>query len=101
MLKEFLSQPWTSHHEMCSKISLYLLDTRCILSPDTCCAQRIEYNHKITRLPLNDMYRMTHVTFRVSASSFAANMAVGQNVLDFSLKNPLELLKIRFTWMMG
>jgi hypothetical protein len=28
-------------------------------------------------------------------------MAVGQNVLDFSLKNPLELLKIRFTWMMG
>ena len=33
--------------------------------------------------PLRD-YRMTRVTFGVSASSFAANMAVKQNALDFT-----------------
>ena len=38
--------------------------------------------------PLQD-YRMTRVTFGVSASSFAANMAVKQNVLDFALQYPL------------
>ena len=38
--------------------------------------------------PLQD-YRMTRVTFGISASSFAANMAVKQNALDFALKYPL------------
>ena len=37
--------------------------------------------------PLQD-YRMTRVTFGVSASSFAANMSVKQNVLDFALGYP-------------
>ena len=37
--------------------------------------------------PLQD-YRMTRVTFGVSASSFAANMAVKQNALDFALEFP-------------
>ena len=34
-------------------------------------------------------YRMTRVTFGVSASSFAANMAVKQNATDFKAKYPL------------
>jgi hypothetical protein len=34
-------------------------------------------------------YRMTRVTFGISASSFAANMAVKQNARDFALKYPL------------
>ncbi len=38
--------------------------------------------------PLRD-YRMTRVTFGVSASSFAANMAVKQNALDHALEFPL------------
>ena len=38
--------------------------------------------------PLLD-YRMTQVTFGVSASSFAANMLVKQNALDFSMDYPL------------
>ena len=33
-------------------------------------------------------YRMTRVTFGVSASSFAANMAVKQNALDFAAEFP-------------
>ena len=33
-------------------------------------------------------YRMTRVTFGVSASSFAANMAVKQNALDFATEFP-------------
>ena len=33
-------------------------------------------------------YRITRVTFGVSASSFAANMAVKQNALDFALEYP-------------
>jgi len=33
-------------------------------------------------------YRMTRVTFGVSASSFAANMAVKQNAIDYSLEYP-------------
>ena len=37
--------------------------------------------------PLCD-YRMTRVTFGVSASSFAANMAVKQNALDFATEFP-------------
>ena len=37
--------------------------------------------------PLQD-YRMTRVTFGVSASSFVANMAVKQNALDFALEYP-------------
>ena len=32
---------------------------------------------------------MTSVTFRVAASSFAANLAVKQNVQDFPLEYPL------------
>lgn len=38
--------------------------------------------------PLCD-YRMTKVTFGVSVSSFAANMAVKQNSLDYALRYPL------------
>ena len=38
--------------------------------------------------PLQD-YRMTRATFGVSASSFAANMSVKQNALDFTLQYPL------------
>ena len=34
-------------------------------------------------------YRMTRVTFGVAASSFAANMAVKQNALDFSHEYPI------------
>ena len=37
--------------------------------------------------PLQD-YRMTRVTFGVSASSFAANMAVKQNAIDFATEFP-------------
>ena len=37
--------------------------------------------------PLQD-FRMTRVTFGVSASSFAANMSVKQNSLDFGLEYP-------------
>ncbi len=37
--------------------------------------------------PLLD-YRMTRVTFGVSASSFIANMVVKQNALDFALEYP-------------
>ena len=33
-------------------------------------------------------YRMTRVTFGVSASSFAANMSVKQNALDLALEYP-------------
>ena len=38
--------------------------------------------------PLKD-YRMTRVTFGVSASSFAANMSVRQNALDLAQEFPL------------
>lgn len=38
--------------------------------------------------PLRD-YRMTRLTFGVSASSFIANMCVKHNALDFSLEFPL------------
>ena len=38
--------------------------------------------------PLLD-YRMTRVTFGVSASSFAANMAVKQNAVDYAMEYPL------------
>ena len=38
--------------------------------------------------PLVD-YRMTRVTFGVSASSFAANMAVKQNAVDFATEFPI------------
>lgn len=34
-------------------------------------------------------YRMTQVTFGVAASSFAANMAIKQNSLDFAHEYPL------------
>ena len=37
--------------------------------------------------PLQD-YRMTRVTFGVSASSFTANMSVKQNAIDFALEYP-------------
>lgn len=37
--------------------------------------------------PVRD-YRMTRVTFGVSASSFAANMAVRQNAVEFAMKYP-------------
>ena len=37
--------------------------------------------------PLQD-YRMTRVTFGVSASSFAANMSVKRNAMDHALEYP-------------
>ena len=39
-------------------------------------------------------YRMTYLTFDVSASSFAANMAVKQNAMDFALQYPLATQKV-------
>ena len=36
-------------------------------------------------------YRMTRITFGVSASSFAANMSVKQNALDFAMEYPLAV----------
>ena len=48
-------------------------------------------------------YRMTRVTFGVSASSFAANMAVKQNAIDHADKFqglwPQESSTTPFTWM--
>ena len=41
-----------------------------------------------TAEPLRD-FRMTRVTFGVSASSYAANMAVKQNALDYAVSYPL------------
>ena len=43
-------------------------------------------------------YRMTRVTFGVSASSFAANMSVKQNAIDYSHKYPIaaEVVKNSF-----
>ena len=38
--------------------------------------------------PLKD-YRMTRVTFGVSASSFVANMCLKQNAINFASKYPL------------
>jgi hypothetical protein len=43
--------------------------------------------------PLQD-YHMTRVTFGVSASSFAVNMAVKQNALDFALQYLLAAKKV-------
>ena len=47
--------------------------------------------------PLLD-YQMTKVTFGVSASSFATNMAVKQNGLDFAMEHPqaAEVVKKSF-----
>ena len=39
-------------------------------------------------------YRMTRVTFGVSASSFAANMAVKQNALDFATEFPMAAMTV-------
>ena len=39
-------------------------------------------------------YRMTRLTFGVSASSFAANMAVKQKTMDFALQYPLAARKV-------
>ena len=38
---------------------------------------------------------MTHVTFGVSASSFAANMAVKQNTIDFALEYPKAVVAVK------
>ena len=40
--------------------------------------------------PLQD-FRMTRVTFGVSASSFVANMSIKQNALDFALEYPQDV----------
>ena len=45
-------------------------------------------------------YRMTHVTFGVSASSFAANMAVQQNALDLAIEYPRAAKIVADMWMM-
>ncbi len=44
-------------------------------------------------LPLLD-YRMTRVTFGVSASSFAANMAVKQNAVEHAVEFPLAAKRV-------
>ena len=49
-------------------------------------------HHFVWRSSPNDKiqdYHMTRVTFGVAASSFAANMAVKQNALDFSHEYPM------------
>ena len=38
---------------------------------------------------------MTRVTFGVSASSFAANMSVKQNALDFAMELPLAFNAVK------
>ena len=43
--------------------------------------------------PLRE-YRMTRLTFGVSASSFAANMALKQNAMDFSLQYPMAVQRV-------
>ena len=48
---------------------------------------------KIRTEPLMD-YRMTRLTFGVSASSYAANMAVRQNAMDFGIQYPLAAQKV-------
>ena len=57
-----------------------------------------DYHRFIWRLdprdPLID-YRMRRLTFGVSASSFAANMSVAQNAVDFSNEHPLASLVIK------
>ena len=46
-------------------------------------------------------YRMTRVTFGVSASSFAANMAVQQNALNLAMEYPQAAKIVAvFMWMM-
>ena len=47
--------------------------------------------------PLRD-YRMTRVTFGVSTSSFAANMSVKQNALDFALEYPQAVEAVEKTF---
>ena len=49
---------------------------------------------KNTSEPLQD-FRMTRVTFGVSASSFAANMTVRQNALDFAMDYPLAFNAVK------
>ena len=48
--------------------------------------------------PLQD-YRMTRVTFGVSASSFVANMAVKQNALDFALEYPQAVTAVEKSYV--
>ena len=48
---------------------------------------------KIRNEPLMD-YRMTRQTFGVSASSYAANMAVRQNAMEFGIQYPLAAQKV-------
>ena len=51
-----------------------------------------DYHRFVWRRSQNDPildYRMTRITFGVSASSFAANMAVKQNALEFAVEFPL------------
>ena len=48
--------------------------------------------------PLQD-YRMTRVTFGVSASSFVANMSVKQNALDFSLEYPQAVTAVEKSYV--
>ena len=45
-------------------------------------------------------YRMMCVTFGVSASSFAANMAVKQKALDFALRYPLAVKAVEDSFYM-
>ena len=37
---------------------------------------------------------MTHLTFGMSASSYAVNMAVRQNAMDFGIQYPLAAQKV-------
>ena len=39
-------------------------------------------------------YRTTHLTFRVSASSYVVNMAVKQNTMVFALQYPLAAQEV-------
>ena len=61
---------------------------RAILLPDSeCDLHRFVWRRNPTD-PLKD-FRMTRLTFGVSASSFAGNMAVKQNAIDFAEEFPL------------
>ena len=51
-----------------------------------------------TDQPIQD-FRMTRVTFGISASSFIANMCVKQNALDFSLQYPQAVSAIENSYV--
>ena len=67
------------------------------LTPSDCDLHRFVWRSDSNE-PLQD-YRMTRVTFGVSASSFAANIAVKQNALDLALEYPKAAVAVEKAFM--